>query len=348
MLPSGKLRSIKIIDGRTGDAREHNSAHGPIPHFAENFLTLGTPHRCKRPDPFVESVADRIYNHALWCSVRGRLAESIEMLRCLFWNLGRKDLAELIGQAAKTMRLDMLIFCEIGSPSKRTLQSLNQTDAYHFTTGRVGQRFHIFTRFPNRYVGVRREADRFLILDIDLPARDRFLMMVLHGPSKKAGWTSTALSLEFCHYASALRNAQSEHAVSRSVIVGDFNVNPFESGLVSASAFNAVMDARQARKGSRTVQKRNYGYFYNPMWNLLGDATPGPPASFFYDQSTQDELQWHMLDQVILSPEMIDSLDIASVRILDKIGDVPLVTKTGRPRKARFSDHLPLYFELDP
>ncbi len=38
MLRSGKLRSIKIIEGRTRDAREHNSAVSPILDFAENFL----------------------------------------------------------------------------------------------------------------------------------------------------------------------------------------------------------------------------------------------------------------------------------------------------------------------
>ncbi len=117
--------------------------------------------------------------------------------------------------------------------------------------------------------------------------------------------------------------------------------------MVGASAFNAVMDVRLARKETRTVQHRRYGYFYNPMWNLMGDATPGPPASFFYDPRTQDDLQWHLLDQVLVSPDLIDALDVNSVRILDKIGDVSLVTKEGRPRKAKFSDHLPLYFELE-
>jgi hypothetical protein len=269
------------------------------------------------------------------------------MLRCFFWNVCQKDLSEVIGQAASSLRPDIFAFCEVGSPSKRVLKTLNQIDSYHFTTGRIGERFHIFTRFPNRYVGVRSEADRYLILEIALPARDRFLLMVLHGPSKRAGWTAESLALEYCHYVSSLRQIQTAQNLSRCIIMGDFNLNPFEVGMVGASAFNGAMDARLARKESRTVQKRSYGYFYNPMWNLLGDATPGPPASFFFDQHTQDELQWHLLDQVLVSPDMIDSLDINSVRILDKIGDMSLVTKEGRPRKSKFSDHLPLYFELD-
>ena len=268
------------------------------------------------------------------------------MLRCMFWNQRRKDLCEVVGKAATAMRPDIFAFCETGAPSGRTIDALSHADAYHFTTGRVGQRFHIFTRFPSRFIGIRREAERYLILDIDLPARDRFLFMVLHGPSKSVGWTPTSLALEMSQYVASLRDAQTEYDLPRSVIVGDFNMNPFEPGMVGAAAFNAVMDARQAKRGTRTVQDREYGYFYNPMWNLLGDHSPGPPATLFYDAHTQDELQWHMLDQVIVSPEMIDSFDMDSLRIVDTIGDCSLVTSNGRPHKSCFSDHLPIYFEL--
>ena len=269
------------------------------------------------------------------------------MLRCFFWNLRKRDLTDVIAEAASTLRPDIFAFCEVGASSKRTLAKLNRSERYHFTTGRIGERFHIFTRFPNRYVGVRKETDRYLILDIELPARERFFLMILHGPSKWAGWTGESLAMECCHYVSALRDLQTEHNLARSVILGDFNMNPFEPGMVGASAFNGVMDARIARKATRNIQKREYAYFYNPMWNLLGDAIPGPPASFFYDQHTQHELQWHMLDQVLVSPDMIDSLNVDSLRILERIGDVSLITKSGRPRKAKFSDHLPLYFELE-
>ena len=98
---------------------------------------------------------------------------------------------------------------------------------------------------------------------------------------------------------------------------------------------------------ARTVQGRTYRYLYNPMWNLYGDFTPGPPATLFHAGSTQEELHWHMLDQVLVSPEMIPHLDVASIRILDSVGDHQLVTKIGRPKRSTYSDHLPLYFELN-
>ncbi len=83
------------------------------------------------------------------------------MLRCFFWNLCRKNLGQAIREAASALRVDVFVFCEVGPPSEQTLKLLNRIDAYHFTTGRIGERFHIFTRFPNQFVGVRSEADRF-------------------------------------------------------------------------------------------------------------------------------------------------------------------------------------------
>lgn len=271
------------------------------------------------------------------------------MLRCLFWNQSRKNLASVVAAAALPLRLDIIAVCEASGSYKSSLKELNRVTKYHATTGRVGERFQIFTRFPPNFVSVRHEADRFIILDVTLPAREPFLLMVLHGPSKGAGWTATGIALELSHYAASLRETQAKLDRPHAVVVGDFNANPYEPGMVGAAAFNTVMDARQLVRREipeKTVQGRKYSHFYNPMWNLWGDCTPGPPATYYYDAHTQEEAQWHMLDQVIVSPAMVEYLNVPSIRVIDQVGEHRLVTAQGRPRKAHYSDHLPLYFEL--
>lgn len=131
----------------------------------------------------------------------------------------------------------------------------------------------------------------------------------------------------------------------RTVLVGDLNMNPFDDGLVLAQAFGAVMTRDLAIAVERTVAKRNYRLFYNPMWGYLGDRTPGPPGTFYYSASNPLTYFWNVFDQVLLRPGLMNTL--IDLQILDTDGQTPLLTKTGKPRKSEVSDHLPILFRLD-
>ena len=69
------------------------------------------------------------------------------------------------------------------------------------------------------------------------------------------------------------------------MLVGDLNMNPFEDGLVKTTGLHSVMSKSKAKEFSRVVQGRTYPFFYNPMWNLLGDETQGPPGTYYYSSS---------------------------------------------------------------
>ena len=84
----------------------------------------------------------------------------------------------------------------------------------------------------------------------------------------------------------------------RTVVMGDFNMDPFEAGLTSSETLHAVMDRRVAARQLRTVQGRERRFFYNPMWNFLGDASAGPPGTYFYNNSAPITHFWHTFDQV--------------------------------------------------
>ena len=76
------------------------------------------------------------------------------------------------------------------------------------------------------------------------------------------------------------------------------------------------------------------------FWNLNRKDLSGLLAE------AAEELGWHLFDQVLVSPAMVEHFRVPSLRVLDRIGDRPLVTDAGRPKKSDLSDHLPLYFEL--
>jgi hypothetical protein len=81
------------------------------------------------------------------------------------------------------------------------------------------------------------------------------------------------------------------------------------------------------------------------MWGCFGDRTPGPAGSYYYNDSAPLVYFWNIFDQVLLRPELMESLK--ELKILDSDGEQLLVNERGRPNASELSDHLPLLFRLD-
>ena len=144
--------------------------------------------------------------------------------------------------------------------------------------------------------------------------------------------------------ANDIRRVEDEIGNYHTLLVGDFNMNPFDSGMVAAQHFHAVMTKLQARGERRTVQAEQYRYFYNPMWGNFGDRTDGPAGTYYLSSSKPIQYFWNIYDQVLLRPALMDHL--TELEVLTHDGVEPLVTSGGLPQKNGGSDHLPLLFRL--
>ena len=80
------------------------------------------------------------------------------------------------------------------------------------------------------------------------------------------------------------------------------------------------MDRSIAREVSRIVGGQKRKFFYNPMWSRYGDGTIGPPGTYFY-RGGQVSHFWHMLDQVLLRPSLLDYYSHGAMQIVEKIGE---------------------------
>jgi hypothetical protein len=136
---------------------------------------------------------------------------------------------------------------------------------------------------------------------------------------------------------------KNEHATNRFVLLGDFNMNPYDSGMNLASGLNAVMTRTCASAGIRRHLNKDYDFYYNPMWSLFGDNTTGP-AGTIYDTSSQGPYGWSMFDQVLLNHTIVDMFD--NVEILTSAGLVSLADDKGRPDTRNASNHFPILVSL--
>jgi hypothetical protein len=151
-------------------------------------------------------------------------------------------------------------------------------------------------------------------------------------------------SLNTVRLGDIIRTIEKQTGNQNSMLVGDFNMNPFEDGMVSADGIHGVMDKAIALKLTRVVGGETRPYFYNPMWGRLGDESTGPPGTYYYPGSGQISQFWNTFDQVLLRPSLLDYYSSAALKVVTKIGDRDLL-KDGKIDKS-ISDHLPLLVGL--
>lgn len=137
--------------------------------------------------------------------------------------------------------------------------------------------------------------------------------------------------------------------VLSSVIVGDFNLQPYSHGVMGTAGLNAIMSKERAREKKRIVNGRERKFFYNPMWALMG-ADKVVQGTYYSDTDSQDEsMYWYTWDQVLMRPDLVDYFLMEELKIIDRIAGKSMLTNGNvhKVDKKRYSDHLPIVFEIE-
>ena len=268
-------------------------------------------------------------------------------LNVLFWNVQKKDLTTQIVNLAYSRDIDILVLAENLVSSVRLIQALNVRGPYYFQNHPLShcRKITIVTRFHFDSIIPREENYRLTIRHVHLPTGEDFLLTALH-LADKSNFTAESQSEAASLVAAQLIKAEDRFQMDRHVVLGDFNMNPFETGMIKANGFHGTMSSEVASRGSRTVQTQEYPYFYNPTWSLFGDLNKDVSGTYYYQRAEHISYEWNVFDQVLIRPSMIDNLVKDSLEIIQTDGVTSLITKRNVPNKAKYSDHLPLFFTL--
>jgi endonuclease/exonuclease/phosphatase family metal-dependent hydrolase len=177
------------------------------------------------------------------------------------------------------------------------------------------------------------------------PQRTETQVAVVHLTSKAGGAKNEDQQAVAAEFSREIAEYEDDQKCQDTILVGDLNMNPFEPGMVIVSGFHAAMTKQIAIRPARKWRRQKYRRFYNPMWGLFGDRTPGPAGTHYWKSSVPSNQHWHMFDQVLLRPSMIDRL--RSIQILDHDGQERLLDGKDRATKDYLSDHLPILFDID-
>jgi hypothetical protein len=269
------------------------------------------------------------------------------MITFLFWNLNKKPLQTTVARLALQHHVDVLILAECETAPVVMLKTLNRKNwpIFHFPLSYCDH-ITIYTRFASEFIQPLRETSRISIRRLMLPARTEILLAAVHLPSRYH-LDRADLRGECAELSTLIREVEKDVGHAKTVLVGDMNTNPFEDGLVEATTLHAVMTRGIALRRRRRVQSRQYPFFYNPMWSHFGDATEGPPGTYYYPGTGHLEFFWHIFDQVLLRPDLLDCFRNEDLKIISSDGTRSFLTAKGLPDKTNLSDHLPILFRLN-
>lgn len=167
-------------------------------------------------------------------------------------------------------------------------------------------------------------------------SENEFIIASLHFPSKLY-FKPEAQLCEAIDYATQIRKIENDFKIFKTIILGDFNMNPFDTGMIAANAFNSIISKEIAKTGPRTIQEKQYRYFYNPAWKIYGSDCD-IYGTYYLNNPNHSDLHWNIYDQVLISPEILQSCSYNFENINSK--------KYFNHQQQSFSDHTPIYFEL--
>ena len=273
----------------------------------------------------------------------------MQALNFLFWNTNRKPLIKEIANIAKHNNVDVILLAEHNLNDVDLLLELNSESVDYYLPNPIFQsdRIKVFTKFSSNFIiPVADESEnRFTCFRLKLPIIEEILVFGVHLPDNRNN-QNVSIGSHAGRIARRIKEIEKEQNLSNTIVVGDFNMNPSDVGMVDAESFHAIMDSEIVRKESRTVSSKEYDYFYNPMWSLQGDIGNNVAGSYFYKNAELVNYHWNVFDQVLLRPSLIDNFEKDSLKLLDSDGEKSLLKKGGFPNE-KYSDHLPLIFTLN-
>lgn len=254
--------------------------------------------------------------------------------------MGKRNLDDEIVSLAEDTQPDFLVLAEFENDATELLRKLTKNCPQLNLIPRIAcDRITLFSTCPPSQVYPKRETSRFTIQEVRRPGAMPFLLGLVHLPSKLH-----AIDEDQLYSTVLLRNeieaAETEVGHRNTLVLGDFNMNPYDKGMVFAAAMNAISCLMTAERQSRIVQGQEQRFFYNPCWNLLGDfgETPG---TYYHHTPGSLSYYWNTLDQVLMRPTLARSLDKSTFRIVQSVRGNPLISADGLPSA---SDHLPITF----
>lgn len=258
----------------------------------------------------------------------------------LFWNVRGNAIGELVAECVEEHGADIFFLAEHDGIEPESLCEMLRLRYFWVNTNSGCDKVRMFIRNSIDVIDLF-EMDRYLICTVSVGGVV-YNLASLHLQDRRNSDADARLHVAR-GVVSNLGEQERKYGCHDSVIIGDFNASPFDKELLTMDAFNATLFKDVIRsKAVRVRLGEEFALMFNPTLHFISEDTKNY-GSYYYDGGGEfSPLYWYSLDQAIVSPSLMDSVD--DYIYLRNIGDTRLVPSV-RPLP-NISDHLPLLVTL--
>ena len=260
--------------------------------------------------------------------------------KVLFWNTNKNsDINRILGDIITENQITIAVLAEYTANLDELFSYLNDKNVHMKEYKTIGcDRITIIGFENNVIAGRQTDYASFQIIN------NSNILCCVHLPSKiytnSEGMRDIIIDAIIADIISTEKQLRTEDTI----VVGDFNINPYDFGCLDASKFHGLPIYEEAKKERRIIAGKEHKMFYNPMWNFFGDMQK-PYGTYYYSGNKTNNPFWQIYDQVFIRPSLRNRFVDSSLKIITETEMNYLLNRNGHPDK-RISDHLPIVFEI--
>lgn len=256
------------------------------------------------------------------------------MFNILFWNINGNHIENLISNCIAENDVDIAIFTEYGGTDFSKIEN-DLGKKYTYEKSYIPKTKIAMMRKNTVTVGVHQQQRRYSLYSAET-ALEKYFIIGIHLEDPFYGYDSTRENT-IRNIVADVEKTEKNFEYEKTIIIGDFNVNPYDKEIIDFYCFNAVLFKRLIEENEYTHPRSDKKKrFYNPILSYISEENE-MYGSFYYD-SSPTTTYWHCLDQIIVRKSLVDNIE--NIKYLKKIDGKELLS--GKKPDSCISDHLPL------
>lgn len=262
-------------------------------------------------------------------------------MKMLFWNTHKnKDINPIVAELIEENNINIIALAEHTANVNELIELLNNFGIVMKKYDNPGCEKMIF--LGNTYYQAQpgSQGDHYSFQIID----NQYIICCVHLQGQIYKNNDAARRITIQRIVRDIINTENANKSDKTIIIGDFNINPFDHGMIDADQFHSLPFYEVAKKNARTVADGSFKMFYNPMWRFFGDIEK-PYGTHYYNGNDIDNVFWNIYDQIMIRPDLREYFVDEELKIVTKTSHSSLLDRNGHPNK-EISDHLPIIFEI--